>query len=100
MRIYPKDPEAKITYTVDWSKYLGSGRTIASHQWKVDGTAITGTPQTVDVLVVELEANDDTSATIQLSAGTLAQKYRITTRPTISDSDVDERSFFVVIEHR
>jgi hypothetical protein len=44
LRFPDKDPDEKLDYTVDWSRYLAGDVTIASVVWKIqqaDGTALT-----------------------------------------------------------
>ena len=44
LRFPDKDPDEKLDYTVDWSRYLAGDVTIASVEWKIqkaDGTAVT-----------------------------------------------------------
>jgi hypothetical protein len=44
LRFPDKDPDEKLDYTVDWSRYLNGDVTIASVVWKIqqaDGTALT-----------------------------------------------------------
>jgi hypothetical protein len=44
LRFPDKDPDEKLDYTVDWSRYLNGEVTIASVVWKIqqaDGTALT-----------------------------------------------------------
>ena len=44
LRFPDKDPDEKLDYTVDWSRYLNGEVTIASVVWKIqqaDGTAVT-----------------------------------------------------------
>lgn len=86
LRFPDKDPDEKLDYTVDWSRYLaGDNVTIASVTWKIqqaDGTALTfpvGFSFQGDELVVasgstigltsNSQTNTATTATIVLEKG-------------------------------
>ena len=84
-----KDPDAKLNYTLNWSKWLDTGDTISSATWLAD-TAIT----------IHSSSNTTTAATVILSGGKLAKKYRITCRVTTSNGLIDDRSFWLQIRER
>lgn len=58
----PKDPEDVTDFTVDWSAQLKAGATISGATFAVASGDV----------VIEEEDNDNTTATVRLSAGTVA----------------------------
>ncbi len=88
----PKDPDAVITYTIDWRDWL-NGETIQSSSWilpedpgsiESDGDSISGGNQ---------------FTTIALSGGTPGKRYLITNR-IATDTRVEDRSFYVRVVDR
>lgn len=89
MQIYIKDPEAILTYAIDWSatlSALGTGVTIADSEWSVP-----------DGLTMEDEAHSVTSASIKLSGGTVNTSNTVYNKITTSAGDVDRRAIQVLI---
>lgn len=96
-----KDPDEKLDYTVDWSRYLGD-LTIASVVWKIqkaDGTALTylnGYSFEGDALVPSSEStvgltsnsqtNTTTTATIVLEKGDPNTTYKLICEITTTTS--------------
>jgi len=102
--IWPdKDPDEKLDFTVDWSRYLdnfGSPLTIASVQW----TIISGTTESSALsagttynesgasvssalgITVENIVNTDSTATLVLSGGLSNKEYRFVCQITTSSS--------------
>ena len=102
LRFPDKDPDEKLDYTVDWSRYLEDEITIASVAWKIqkeDGSAITfpiGYAFQNDELVVASEStigltansqtNTDTTATIVLEKGDPNTTYKLICEITTTTS--------------
>lgn len=84
-----KDPDARLNYTLNWSKWLDSGDTISSASW-IHDTALTAVSN----------SNTTTTATIILEGGKLAKKYRVTCRIATANGLIDDRSFFLQIRER
>lgn len=103
LRFPDKDPDEKLDYTVDWSRYLNGEVTISSVTWKIqkaDGTAITypnGYAFQGDALVVASEStigltsnsqtNTGTTSTIVLEKGDPNTTYKLICEITTTTSD-------------
>lgn len=103
LRFPDKDPDEKLDYTVDWSRYLNGEVTISSVEWKIqkaDGSAITfpnGYSFQGDALVassgetIGLTSNSQTStnttATIVLEKGDPNTTYKLICEITTSTSE-------------
>jgi len=91
MSIFLKDPDASLTYTVDWAGrgYL-DGDAIAASAWSVEpaGLAITG----------ETLAGALASATV--SGGVAGHDYLLTNRVTLASGQIDERSITIRVGSR
>lgn len=102
LRFPDKDPDEKLDYTVDWSRYLAGDVTIASVVWKIqkaDGTAVTfpnGYSFQNDELVVSTgstigltpnsQTNTATTATIVLEKGDPNTTYKLLCEITTTTS--------------
>ena len=90
-----KDPDETLDYSVDWSRWLGTGVTIASVAWFVDNASGVKTSFTAGSTVNGLQnvsvTNTNTVATINLAMGTLNKEYKIYCRITDSSGSVVER---------
>lgn len=90
-----KDPDETLDYSVDWSRWLGSGVTIASVAWFVDNVSGAKTSFTAGSVVNGLQnvsvTNTNTVASINLALGTLNKEYKIYCRITDSSGSVAER---------
>lgn len=82
---FSKDPDAKLDYTVDWTKWL-AGDTISKSEWIVP-----------DGLNGEDDSNTSTTATIWLSGGTAGHEYTVTNRITTAAGRVNDRSFKILV---
>ena len=87
-----KDPDETLDYSVDWSRWLGTGVTIASVAWFVDNASGVKTSFGAGVSVNGLQnvsqTNTTTVATINLGLGTLNKEYKIYCRITDSSGSV------------
>lgn len=96
-----KDPDARLDYSLDWSRFLGSD-TISSVTWFVDdsdGTKTSFTPgSTVNTLTNYTESNTSTVATIWLADGTANTTYKITCQITTSASLINEKSVRITVK--
>lgn len=90
-----KDPDETLDYSVDWSRWLGTGVTISSVAWFVDNASGVKTSFGAGVSVNGLQnvsqTNTTTVATINLGLGTLNKEYKIYCRITDSSGSVAER---------
>lgn len=88
-----KDPDAKLPYSVDWSKWLANeGDTAASAAWTVPA-GMTKESSPAETLVSGV-------ATVWLSGGTLGQSYEVVCRLTTTAGRIDERTILIVIKSR
>jgi len=90
-----KDPDEILDYSVDWSRWLGTGVTISSVAWFVDNasgakTAFNAT-NVVNGLQNVSQTNTSTVATINLGLGTVNKEYKIYCRITDSSGSIAER---------
>jgi hypothetical protein len=91
-----KDPDETLDYSVDWSRWLGTGVTIASVAWFADNASGVKTSFGAGVSVNGLQnisqTNTTTVATINLGLGTVNKEYKIYCRITDSSGSVVERT--------
>lgn len=85
---FPKDPNAVLDYSVDWSRWL-DGDSIASSAWTVP----TG-------LAKVTETNTDTKAILWLSGGSAGQSYQVTNRITTTGGRTEDRTITIRVEER
>jgi len=99
-----KDPDEQLDYSVDWSRFLGSGITIVSVQWFVDDASGTKTAINAGVTVNGIQnvsqTNTTTVATINLGQGTNNYEYKFNCRITDSSGSQAERSINLRIRER
>jgi hypothetical protein len=100
----PKDPDARLDYSVDWSRFLGSD-TISAVAWFIndaDGvkTSVSATT-TVNGLTFEGGSNSNTVALGIFSAGTNNLHYTVTCQITFgTDSLISERKIKLPIREQ
>jgi hypothetical protein len=93
MTLMTKDPGARIDAGVDWGAFYLDGQTIVASSWSIEPVEAAG--------VAVLAASFDllrTAAT--LSGGVEGASYRATNRVTLSDGQIDERSFQIRVEQQ
>ena len=90
----PKDSAATLTYTLDWTDWLGA-------------TTITGSTFTVETITGDAapltkssNSNTNTTTTVKLAAGTAGNIYKISNTITTSGSLTERRYFRVKVETR
>lgn len=83
-----KDPDAEVPFKWDWTSWLESGDSIASHSIIVDGVT----------LVSSAEASGVVTAT--LSGGTAGETATATCRVTSANGYVDDRTITLKIMER
>ena len=92
-----KDPQASLTYTLDWSEWLDTGDTISAVTWSVAARVNDPTPLTTVTSGVT-GANKQTY--IRLSGGQENKTYVVTARVTTANGFIDRRNFRVQVENR
>ena len=86
-----KDPEATLTYTLDWTTWLETGDTIATGTWTAAARRNDPTP-----LTIESSGIAETKKTyVELSGGQADKTYLITVEVVTSDGLSDRRNFRV-----
>lgn len=93
----PKDPDAELTYTVDWTDWLNDGDTLAQVSWTVSTVAGDASPMTIGVSGI---LPGTQKAYVELLAGTDGEVYEVKNTVTTSDGAVDVRRFKVKVEAR
>jgi hypothetical protein len=99
-----KDPDELLDYTVDWSRFLSPGRTIAVVSWFIEDADGVKQPfiinNTIDGLTNTAISNSQTVAVINLDNGTLNKKYKIYCQITDTSGFVAERVVFLMIKEK
>jgi len=93
----PKDREAQLVYTMDWSEWLSEGQNLQSVDYQVQARANDSSPVRIQSQGL---ANNNTATYVELAGGTLLKTYTVTAEITTDDSSRDRRSFRVKIETR
>jgi hypothetical protein len=93
MDLYLKDPEAVISYAIDWGgAYLGP-LAIAASAWEIS-------PDENGGLVLASHHHDLRSTSAEVSGGVAGHVYRLANRVTLSDGSSDVRSIALRVEER
>ena len=90
MKIFIKDPDSILDYSVDWGYWLSDVvDTISTSTWIVESglTEITNT-------------NTTTTSTIWISGGTLGTTYLVTNRITTAGGRSEDKSFYIKIKNK
>jgi hypothetical protein len=91
----PKDSEASLTYSLDWTDWLTNGETISSSLFTVE--TISGDS---DPLTKVSQSSTDTVATVKISGGTVGNIYRVYDEITTSGGLTERRYFRIKVETR
>lgn len=99
-----KDPDEQLDYSMDWSRFLGTGITLAGVQWFVDAADGTKTSilsgETVNGIQNVSQTNTDTVATINIGLGNNNVEYKFYCRMTDSSGSQAERVVKLRIKER
>lgn len=93
LKIYTKDPDAKLDYIVDWASWL-NGDTISTSAWSVP-TGITEMSSSPGP-----STNTTTTATIWLEGGTVGTAYDIINSIVTTAGRQDDRTFQILIAEK
>jgi len=86
---WPKAPTAKLDFSVDWSDWLESGETIASHDWSVPAG------------LTEVSASESGGiCTVWLSGGVTGTQYTVSCTITTDLGRIDTRSLYITVRSR
>jgi hypothetical protein len=91
-----KDPEAQLTYTLDWSEWLPTGDTVSTVVWTIGARANDPAPLEQESAGVQ----DSTKTYIELSGGQVNKVYTVTAKVTTADGLIDRRNFRVKVVNR
>ena len=91
----PKDSEAELTYSLDWSDWLTNGETISSSTFTVETIADDG-----DALTKTAQSSSDTVSTVKLSGGTVGNIYKVYNTIVTSGGLTERRYFRIRIDER
>lgn len=92
----PKDPEAKLVYSMDWSEWLTTGQTITAVNYTENSRVNDTAP-----LVIESEGVQAGTVTYaEISGGAVNKIYTVTAQITTDDGSIDRRNFRIKIENR
>lgn len=109
-----KDPDETLDYSVDWSRFLGDGVTIATVVWSVESanyrtetvlaagedlTTATGGTETDSIQNVSQTATS-TVATINIGGGVANREYTFYCTMTDSTASVAKRSIKLKVRNR
>ena len=99
-----KDPDEQLDYSMDWSRFLGTGITLAGVEWFVDNASgvktTIGDGETVNGIQNVSQTSTDTVATINLGAGNNNEQYKFYCRITDSSGSQAERVVKIRIKER
>ncbi len=93
MSLIVKDPGARIDLSVDWAAAYPEGQHLMASSWSV-------LPSEAGGVAVLAHAFGLTSASASVGGGIVGGSYRLTNRATLSDGQIDERSFDIRVEER
>lgn len=86
-----KTDDSTRTIDVDWSAWLASGVSVSSVTWESDPAGLTFSSESLASNV----------ATVTISEGNYNRRYKVKCQATLSNSDVEERSFDLeVVNHK
>tara|TARA_R110001599_G_scaffold222948_2_gene422144 strand:- start:333 stop:647 length:315 start_codon:yes stop_codon:yes gene_type:complete len=104
MRWPNKDPDEQLDYSVDWSRFLGTGVSLAGVQWFVDNGSevktLLGDGEVVNGIQNVSKTETDTVTTINLGLGTNNTEYKFYCRITDSSGSQAERVVKLRIKER
>lgn len=87
---YPKDPNATLDYSIDWSEWLASAESITCSIWTRSATD----------LKQENEQLTTSVATIWLSGGSVGAIYTVANKIGTSGGRIDERTVSIKVQQR
>lgn len=99
-----KDPDEILDYSIDWSRFLGEGVSIATVQWFVDddngNKNLLEEGQVVNGIQNVSTTKTDTVATINLGLGNNSKEYKFHCRITDTTGSTAERTIKLRIRNR
>lgn len=87
-----KDPEADLTYTLDWANWLPTGDSLSTSSWTISTRA-----NDPDPLLKVSNGIQGTKTYIRLNNGQDGKTYTVTAQVTTTDGLIDRRFFRVKV---
>lgn len=92
MAIISKDPDEKLDYAIDWSKWLPAGDSVADADWTApEGITVASSPSP------SLASN---KAIVWLEGGSPGRTYKVLCRMTSAQGRIAERSLTIYVQQR
>lgn len=92
----PKDPEARLVYSLDWSEWLALGQTIVAVTYSHNSRA-----NDPDPLIIHTSGVSEGVITFaEISGGSVGKIYTVTAAITTDDGSNDRRAFRIKLENR
>lgn len=91
----PKDSEATLTYSLDWTDWLNNGETITSSSYTLE--TITGD---ADPLVRSAQSTTNYVTTVKITGGTIGNIYKVYNTIITSGGLTERRYFRIKVEAR
>ena len=92
----PKDTEARLTYTLDWSQWLPQGVTVSSVSYSHNSRVNDADP----IIIHSSGVESGTKTYAVISGGTKNRVYNITAAITLDNSQTDRRAFRIKVLDR
>jgi hypothetical protein len=93
MTLMIKDPGARTDVSVDWGAFYLDGQVLVGSSWSVEPVEAGG-------IAVIAASFDLMGSAATLTGGIEGASYRVTNRATLSDGQIDERSFQIRVEQQ
>lgn len=90
-----KDPNARLTYTFEWTEWLPAGTSLSTVTYTLQVRANDPTP-----LVNHSSGITGTKTYITLSGGGAGKVYTVTAQITLDNGNIERRNFRVKVENR
>lgn len=92
----PKDTEARLTYTLDWSLWLPQGATVTAVTYSHNSRVNDADP----IIIHSSGVQTGTKTYVILSGGTKNRVYNITAAITLDNGQTDRRAFRIKVLDR
>jgi hypothetical protein len=92
----PKDVEAKLVYTMDWSDWLAVGQTVTAVVYTHNSRANDADP----IIIHSSGISGGNLTYANISGGTSGKLYTVTAAITTDNAALDRRSFRIKVESR
>ncbi len=93
MRVFVKDPSARIDYRIDWGAGHLGNNIIRSSTWTVS-------PQHENAIFAAVSSHDGKITTVTLDGGVAGRVYDVRNQVVLENGERDERSISFRVEKR